>query len=136
MEDTVFGKIIRRELPADIVYEDEDAIAFLDIAPTNPGHTLVVPKNPSRNVFDIPEDDWVSLMKVVRKVAAAVAGATGAEGVNITMNNEPAAGQVVFHSHIHIIPRYGNDGYRPWPKKEYKEGEKEAVAERIRAKLT
>ncbi len=135
MEDTIFDKIIKREIPAEIVYEDADTLAFLDIAPTNPGHTLVVPKKYSRNVFDINEADWTTLMKVVRKVAHAVRDAVQAEGVNITMNNEPVAGQTVFHAHVHIIPRYAHDGFGLWPKKEYKEGEKQAVAEKIRSKL-
>lgn len=135
MEDSIFDKIIRREIPADIVYEDDDTIAFLDIAPTNPGHTLVVPKRFARNVFDIGEADWLSLMKTVRRLSQAVREAVGAEGVNITMNNEPAAGQEVFHAHIHIIPRFGSDEFSLWPKKEYAEGEKQAVAEKIREKL-
>ena len=135
MEDTVFDKIIKREIPAEIVYEDADTIAFLDIAPTNPGHTLVVPKQASRNIFDISEEDWLAVMKVVRKIAHAVKGAVDAEGVNITMNNEPAAGQEVFHSHIHIIPRFSTDGFGLWPKKEYKEGEKQEIAEKIRTEL-
>lgn len=135
MEDTVFDKIIKREIPAEIVYEDADTIAFLDIAPTNPGHTLVVPKKASRNIFDIDEADWLAVMKVVRKVAHAVKEAVGAEGVNITMNNEPAAGQEVFHAHVHIIPRFSTDGFGLWPKKQYKEGEKQAVAEKIRGEL-
>lgn len=135
MEDSVFTKIIKREIPAEIVYEDEDTIAFLDISPTNPGHTLVVPKKPARNVFDIDEESWVNLYRVVRKLAPAVRDAAGAEGANIIINNEAAAGQEVFHAHVHIIPRFGNDGLKHWPKKDYKEGEKAAVAEKIRAAL-
>lgn len=135
MEDSVFTKIINREIPAAVVYEDDDVIAFLDITPANPGHTLVVPKKPVRNVFDIGEEEWLSLMRIVRKVAHAVRKAVDAEGVNITMNNEPAAGQTVFHAHIHIIPRYAEDGFSLWPKKQYGEGEKDAVAEKIRASL-
>lgn len=135
MEESVFTKIINREIPADIVYEDEDTIAFLDITPTNPGHTLVVPKRPARNVFDIEERDWVALAKTVHKIVHAVKNAVGAEGVNITMNNEPAAGQEVFHAHIHLIPRYASDGFGAWPKKTYGEGEKAAIAEKIRAAM-
>lgn len=135
MEDTVFAKIIRREIPATIVYEDDDTLAFLDIAPNNPGHTLVIPKNYARNVFDIAEKDWLAVMRTVHKLSPAVREAMGADGVNIIMNNEPAAGQVVFHAHAHIIPRHPEDEFKLWPKKEYKEGEQEAVAEKIRAKL-
>lgn len=135
MEDSVFTKIIRRELPAEVVYEDEGVIAFLSIEPNNHGHTLVVPKKQVRNVFDIPERDWLALMSVVRKIAPAVRDGVGAEGLNIVMNNEPAAGQVVFHAHVHIIPRYEDDGYHAWPHKKYEEGEKAAVAEKIRKAL-
>lgn len=135
MEDTVFAKVVRREIPADIVYEDEDTLAFLDIAPANPGHTLVVPKNPARNIFDIQEKDWLAVMRTVRRIAEAVRDAVGAEGVNVSINNEPAAGQTVFYTHVHIIPRYSNDGLGPWAKKEYKKGEREEIAEKIRAEL-
>lgn len=135
MEDSVFTKIIKREISSEIVYEDEDTIAFLDIAPANPGHTLVVPKKPARNVFDIDEENWTDLYRTVRRVAPAVRDAAGAAGVNIIMNNEAAAGQEVFHAHVHIIPRFAKDGLTPWPKKEYGEGEKAAVAEKIRAAL-
>ena len=136
MEESVFTKIIKREIPAEIVYEDENVIAFLDIAPTNPGHTLVVPKKPARNVFDIDEESWGVLFRSVRTIARAVKEAVGADGANISMNNEPAAGQEVFHAHVHIIPRYKTDGLTPWPKKEYKEGEKAAVAKMIRDALS
>ncbi len=136
MEDTIFAKIIRREIPAAIVYEDDDTIAFLDIAPNNPGHTLIVPKRFARNIFDMDGENWATTMAVVRMVAQAAQQAVEAEGVNIIMNNEPAAGQTVFHAHIHVIPRYEGDGYELWPKKEYKEGEKESVAEKMRNLLS
>lgn len=119
MEDTIFMKIIRREIPAEIVYEDADTLAFLDIRPTNPGHTLVVPKKPFRNIFDIDDETLAAVMRTVRKVAKAVNEAVGAEGMNITTNNKAAAGQIVFHYHVHIIPRFMNDGYRLWPGKPY-----------------
>lgn len=135
MEDTIFAKIIRREIPAEIVYEDEDTLAFLDIAPNNPGHTLVIPKKYARNVLDIGEEDWVAVTRTARTLARAVKDAVGADGVNLMMNNEAAAGQEVFHAHLHIIPRFTTDQYERWPKKEYAEGEKVAVAEKIRANL-
>lgn len=135
MKDTIFAKIIRREIPAEIVYEDEDTLAFLDIAPNNPGHTLVIPKAYARNVLDIGEEDWLAVMRTARTLARAVKDAVGADGVNLMMNNEAAAGQEVFHAHLHIIPRFTTDQYERWPKKEYGEGEKAAVAQMIRAKL-
>jgi histidine triad (HIT) family protein len=136
MEDTIFMKIIRREIPAHIVYEDADTLAFLDIRPTNPGHTLVIPKKPFRNIFDIDDETLVAVMRTVKKVAKAVKEAVGAEGMNISMNNEPAAGQIVFHYHVHIIPRFASDGFRLWPGKAYPtDTAARDVADKIRAKL-
>jgi histidine triad (HIT) family protein len=134
-EDTIFSKIIRREIPADIVYEDEDTLAFLDINPVNPGHVLVVPKAPARNVFDIDEENWLALMRTVRKISRAVKDATHADGINIDINNEAAAGQIVFHSHVHIVPRFEGDHHVTRPHTTYAPGEAEAVAEKIRTEL-
>lgn len=135
MEETIFSKIIRREIPADIVYEDEETLAFLDIAPTVHGHTLVVPKKPFRNIFDVDEETLSAVMRTIRKIAPAVRGAVGAKGVNVHSNHEPEAGQVVFHLHFHIIPRHGDDGLTTWPHKKYAEGESQKIAEAIRANL-
>lgn len=132
MERTVFEKIITKELPATILYEDEDTLAILDIAPNNPGHTIVIPKVHSRNLFDISEESWLSVMKTVRALAPVIKEAVGAEGINISMNNEAAAGQVVFHTHVHIIPRHEGDGLKHFPQGAYKPGEAEMVAEKIR----
>ncbi len=134
MEETIFAKIIRHEIPADIVYEDNDVIAFLDIRPNQPGHTLVIPKTYARNIFDINEDEWTKLTQAVKKIAPAVKEAMHADGVNISMNNEPAAGQIVLHAHIHIIPRFSKDsGYSGGPT--YKPGEASEIASAIRAAL-
>lgn len=136
MEDSVFMKIVRGEIPADIVYEDQETLAFLDIAPNNPGHVLVIPKEPSRNLFDISEASWAAVMRTVRKLAPAVRDAVGAGGVNIAMNNEAAANQEVFYTHMHIIPRHAGDGVLSYSKKEYGEGEAKKVAEAIRNALS
>jgi histidine triad (HIT) family protein len=133
--DTIFAKIVRKEIPADIVYEDENTLAFLDINPVNPGHTLVIPKKWARNVLDIDEESWISLMKTVRMLARAVKEATNAEGINIDINNEEAAGQVVFHTHVHIVPRFKGDMRAARPHKEYAPGEAAKVADKIRAVL-
>jgi histidine triad (HIT) family protein len=135
MEDTIFAKIIRREIPAEIVYEDEETLAFLDIAPNNPGHTLVIPKEPSRNLLDISEASWLAVMRTVRRLAPVIKEASGAPGINIAMNNEPAANQEVFHAHVHIIPRFEGDGVLSYSKTKYAEGEAETIAEKIRAQL-
>jgi histidine triad (HIT) family protein len=136
MEPTVFERIIAREIPADIVYEDEETLAFLDIAPNNPGHTLVVPKEYSRNIFDISEESWLAVMRTAHKLAPAIMKAVGADGINIAMNNEAAAGQIVFHTHVHLIPRYEGDGFKHFPPGTYpKEGEDKLIAEKIRSEL-
>lgn len=136
MEDTIFAKIIRREIPAEIVYEDDETLAFLDISPNNPGHTLVIPKVWSRNLLSISEDSWRAVMRTVHKLAPVIKEVVHADGINITMNNEPAAGQVVFHTHVHIIPRHEGDGFKHFPSKEYEPGEAADTATRIRNALS
>ena len=135
MEETIFSKIIRREIPAEIVYEDEEVLAFLDIAPNNPGHTLVIPKEQSRNILTISSESWSKVMEAIRILAPKIKDAVNADGINIKMNNEEASGQEVFHTHVHIIPRFKEDGLTYWPAKPYGEGELEKVAEKIRAEL-
>lgn len=126
--DCIFDKIISKEIPASIVYEDEDVIAFLDISPTTKGHTLVVPKAHVRTIFDIDAQLLAATMLAVQSVASAVKRATGADGINIIMNNEPAAGQEVFHAHIHVIPRFENDNALLPPKHvSYADGEMESI---------
>lgn len=134
MEDSIFTKIIKDELPSWKVYEDEKALAILDIYPVNKGHVLVIPKEAYANVYELPEELCAHLMSVAKRVAEGVKEATGAGGVNIIMNNEVAAGQLITdHAHIHVIPRFLNDGLTNWPSQDsYKEGEKEAIAEKIR----
>lgn len=134
-ENGLFMKIIRRELPAHVVYEDDETIAFLDASPNTPGHTLVIPKRPYRNVFDIDEEAWQAVMRTVRKIAPAVRDAVGASGVHINSNHEPEAGQEVFHLHMHIIPRHSRDFDFCWPKLELSEEERTDVADKIRTRL-
>lgn len=135
MTDCLFCKIIARELPSNIVYEDADTLAFLDINPINNGHTLVVPKKHSTDVFEIDEDDWNKVMKTARIVAHALEKSLSPQGINIEMNNRAGAGQIIFHSHVHVMPRFAGDGYALWKGKPYEEGEAAAVKEKIRAAL-
>jgi histidine triad (HIT) family protein len=102
----IFCKIVRRQSPASYVYEDERVIAVLDIWPLNEGHTLVIPKRHYKTVYEVPDEEVAHLYKVVKKVALAVKRAVGAEGISITQHNGKAAGQDVFHVHVHVIPRY------------------------------
>lgn len=137
MSETVFSKIIRGELPAHKIYEDDKVLAFLDIHPVNPGHTLVIPKNTeTRNIFDIPAEDWLAMTTVVHQLAAAIEKATGADGVNIMMNNRESAGQVIDHPHIHIIPRFKNDGLKAWHHAAYKDDEAAEMLRKIRERLS
>ena len=103
---TIFSKIIAREIPAHIVYEDELVIAFLDISQATKGHTLVVPKAEYSDIFDVPEDLLLHVMRVAQKVSKAISIAFQPEGMNILSNNGAVAGQTVFHFHLHLIPRY------------------------------
>jgi histidine triad (HIT) family protein len=103
--NNIFAKILRGELPAYKVYEDEKAFAFLDIMPRAPGHTLVIPKAPARNILDIDADALAELIKTTQKIARAAVKAFDADGLTVQQFNEPAGGQVVFHLHVHVIPR-------------------------------
>ena len=135
MSDCIFCNIVAGELPSYKVYEDEKTLAFLDRYPVAPGHTLVVPKAHSTNIFDIAKDDWVATCETARIVAGAVDAALGADGVNLMMNNREHAGQVVHHPHIHLIPRFKGDGFTLWPHGSYKEGEAELTAAKIHSIL-
>jgi histidine triad (HIT) family protein len=103
--NNIFAKILRGELPCYKVYEDDKAFAFLDIMPRMPGHTLVLPKAPARNILDVGAADLVQVMAATQKVAKAAMTAFGADGITIQQFNEGAGGQVVFHLHVHVIPR-------------------------------
>jgi len=130
---TIFTKIINREIPADIVYEDEKVLAFLDKSPIRKGHTLVIPKIEFENIFDGDPEYLGHMMVIAQKVARALLKVTGATGVNIKMNNGHAAGQDVFHAHIHVIPRFKNGETFIVPEHEsYTESESPELAEKIK----
>lgn len=133
MHDTcLFCKIITQEIPSSKIYEDENCYAFLDLHPINIGHTLLVPKTHSVNLYEMGDDTLAVLAPVIKKVAVAIKSALNADGINIEMNNDPVAGQVIFHSHIHIIPRFQGDGFKHWHgARDYHEGEMEEVAKKI-----
>lgn len=118
--ECVFCKIINKELPATRLYEDSEAISFLDINPVNLGHTLVVPKRHYELLFDISGDELGRIMRILPAIARAVETATKADGLNIFQTNRPCAGQTVPHLHFHIIPRHINDGFSfGWRQKKY-----------------
>ena len=134
-QDCIFCKIIKKELPCAKVYEDESTIAFLDIGPVNQGHVLVIPKRHSETLLHMEERDAVNLMKSAQIVADAVKKATNSDGINLLMNNFKAAGQVVPHAHMHIIPRFKDDGLKHWPQTKYKDGEMEKLQRLISDEL-
>jgi len=117
--NNLFAKILRGELPSYKVYEDDRAFAFLDIMPRAPGHTLVVPKAPARNILDIKPDDLAHVMQVAQKIARAAMTVFSADGITVQQFNEPAGGQVVFHLHVHVIPR--REGVQLKPPASHKE---------------
>src|SRR3569832_1732221 len=100
-----FAKILRGEFPCYKVYEDDHTLAFLDIMPRAPGHTLVIPKAPARNLLDVSPEDLAHVHQVAQKIAKAAMSVLGADGITIQQFNESAGGQVVFHLHVHVIPR-------------------------------
>lgn len=118
MEECIFCKIINKEIPSDIIYETDEVVAFLDVRPITKGHTLVIPKKHSQDLLSADDDVLKALIVGCKKLASAVVTATGAAGFNLSVNTSPAAGQVVFHTHFHIIPRFADDGLKPWPHSE------------------
>lgn len=123
MEKTIFQSIIDRDIPADIVFETEHVLAFLDIQPTTKGHTLVIPKQPTKDIFSLTDAAAPHLMRAITTVARAVQKATAAPGINIIANNGAAAGQVIFHLHFHLIPRFDRKEFQPLPHTSYRNDE-------------
>jgi histidine triad (HIT) family protein len=111
--NNIFAKIIRGEMPSYKVYENDKVLAFLDIMPRSPGHTLVLPKAPARNILDIAPDDLVAVALATQRVAKAVVQVFNADGITVQQFNEGAGGQVVFHLHLHIIPRKNGVPMKP-----------------------
>jgi histidine triad (HIT) family protein len=131
MDDCIFCKIIKGEIPCDKVYEDENCLAFLDITPINPGHTLLIPKKHYENLYELPDEILIKLAPVIKKLAVAIKKGVNAEGINIGMNNERTAGQLVPHAHFHIMPRFSNDSHIHWRGKPYPKDEAAQTAEKI-----
>lgn len=135
-DDTnVFAKILRGELPSHKIYEDAETFAFMDIMPRGDGHCLVIPRAPSRNILDADTGRLATLIASVQKVSRAVVKAFSADGVTVQQFNEPAGGQVVFHLHFHIIPRFDGVALRPHTGQMEKPEILAANAEKIRAAL-
>lgn len=128
----VFCKIIRNEIPAVKIYEDAETLAFLDITPDTRGHALIIPKNHHENIYSLPVETWCLMNITTQKIAIAIKNALSADGINIIMNNESAAHQIIFHGHMHVIPRYNDFQDKKYT---YVAGEMEDVAKEIKEVL-
>src|SRR5207237_2885768 len=111
--NNIFAKILRGEFPCYRVFEDDHVLAFLDIMPRSPGHTLVIPKAPARNILDINVDDYLHVARATHRIAAAAKKAFDADGITVQQFNEAAGGQVVFHLHVNVMPRRDGIGRLP-----------------------
>ena len=134
-ESNVFAKVLRGEIPCHKLYEDEDTLAFLDIMPRSEGHALVITKEKARDLFDVSPQALAKLMEVVQKLAPQIRDAVGADGVLIQQFNGPAAGQTVFHLHVHIVPRKEGEPLKAHAGAMEDQAKLAATAEKIRQAL-
>lgn len=135
-DDCIFCKIANGEIPSATVYEDDNFRAILDIAPAHKGHTIILPKQHFANLYETDDEFAALVLPVAKKVAKAQKQVLGCDGVNILQNNEPAAGQTVFHLHVHVVPRFENDGILPvWPQGSYEDGEAAELAKKLSASM-
>ena len=118
-QDCIFCRISKGEIPCAEVYADDQVLAFLDLNPQKPGHTLVIPRRHYADLFAVPAKEFSVIFPVIQKVGKAVLAATRAAGLNVLQNNHPVAGQSVFHVHWHLVPRHEADGLAHWPMGQY-----------------
>ena len=131
MEECLFCKIVKGELPSSKIYEDGDTLAFLDLFPVNKGHSLVIPKEHYETIFDVPTESLAKVSSVMKNVADAVKKGVNSDGISIAQSNGKDAGQVIPHIHFHIMPRFKDDGLKLWPQGKYEEGEMDKFKEDI-----
>ncbi len=137
MTDCVFCKIVAKQIPATVVHEDEHTLAFMDIGQVNPGHVLVALKAHAENLYALQDVQAAAVARTCARVARAIRDAFAPEGLSVYQANGKAAGQTVFHFHIHLLPRHENDGMAlTWPVKNPPREKLEAYAAKIREKLT
>ncbi len=128
----LFCKIIAGEIPCHKIFENDDILAFLDISPVSSGHALVVPKKHFANFEEIDEASLSNLIRAVKKIGFAIKSGLGCSGYNVSINNDPVAGQVIPHLHFHLIPRIEGDGLTLWLQGKYQEGEAEEVVKKLK----
>jgi histidine triad (HIT) family protein len=129
--DCLFCKIINGTIPSSKVYEDNNVFCFLDITPVNKGHIIIIPKNHSTDFLEMSEEDITNCFSVAKKMGEKLISNLGADGFNTFINTKPASGQTIFHSHIHVLPRFKGDGLKFWSGKPYNEGEAEEVLNKL-----
>ena len=118
-QDCIFCKIVAGEIPCLKIYETDLILGFLDIAPVNKGHALVIPKGHYKNLWAVPAELGQEILTAAQIAGEAIVRATNADGLNLLMNNNAAAGQLVFHAHFHLVPRFSGDGFSHWEQSEY-----------------
>jgi len=134
--DNIFAKILRNELPSETVYEDDRTRVIMDIMPRAEGHCLILPKAPSRNILDITETDLAACMATVQRMAIAAKAAFAADGVTVQHFVEGAGGQVVFHTHWHVLPRFEGEPLKPHTGEVAAPEAVKAAADKLRAALS
>jgi histidine triad (HIT) family protein len=134
-DNCIFCKIAGGQLPAVVLHEDEQLMAIMDAFPATEGHVLIIPKAHAENMYDLPEETAAAILPLAQKLARKINAALKPEGINILQNNGKAAGQVVFHYHMHLIPRYPDDGVviKANPDKQTTQGQREKIAEKIKS---
>ena len=133
-DDCIFCKIANGDIPSATVYEDDDFRVILDIAPAAKGHALILPKQHYANIWELGEEESKKVLALAAKVTKAQKAALSCDGINVLQNNGTAAGQTVFHFHMHLIPRNdGDDVVIPWNTLRYAEGEAQEVCDKIKA---
>ena len=132
MNDCIFCKLANGVFPTSTVYEDEDFRAILDIAPAHKGHVLILPKKHADDIFGLDDETASKIFPLAKRIASAVKSVTNCDGINLLQNNGTAAGQSVFHLHVHVVPRFKDDGLLPvWPQGSYADGEANLMAEKL-----
>lgn len=132
MEDCIFCKIVRREATGEIFYEDDHVVAFVNLHPVSKGHSLIIPKKHFKDLLETDDEVLSAIISTSKKICQGVMDATGAAGFNLTVNTKAAAGQTVFHTHFHVIPRYDHDGLEMWPHSETEPKTRAEMAEEFK----
>lgn len=136
MNDCIFCKIAKKEIGSEtVIYEDADFVSFLDLNPVNKGHALIIPKSHYTDILETNEKELSKMLILAKKLAVAIMKATDAKGFNLTINTKPEAGQTVFHTHLHIVPRFKGDGFEHWKGTPASSEERSKVAKLIQQQL-